>query len=93
MMRSGETYTLATWGLNFPAPEHGFAPTPRKSMWKKWWSRPDYHQNLEEWGPTIFPELDGQWIVAEWVEGLMGFPIGHTDLRDSETPLSPKSLN
>lgn len=26
-----------------------------------------------------------------WGEWFMGYPIGHTDLRDSETPLSRKS--
>ncbi len=29
-------------------------------------------------------------LNPEWVEWLMGYPIGHTDLKDSETPSSPK---
>jgi hypothetical protein len=30
-------------------------------------------------------------LNPEWVEWLMGYPIGHTDLEDSETPSSRKS--
>ena len=86
MMRNGNVSTQKMLGLNYPDPEFGYVPTPRKSMWRKWWTRLDYHQNIEEWGPNIFPELDGQWISAEWVEELMGFPTKHTDLNASGTP-------
>jgi hypothetical protein len=82
MMRNGTAYRLTLSAWDFPAPASGLSPTPKKNMSRKWWMREDYHWNLEEWGPTIFPELDGQWIAASWVEGLMGFPIGWTDLRD-----------
>lgn len=34
--------------------------------------------------------MTGQ-LNPPWVEWLMGFPIGWTDLGDSETPSSPKS--
>lgn len=33
------------------------------------------------------------YLNPEWVEWLMGFPIGWTDLEDLETPSSPKSPN
>jgi hypothetical protein len=33
---------------------------------------------------------NGGKLNPTWVEWLMGFPIGWTDLEDSETPLSPK---
>lgn len=32
-------------------------------------------------------------LNPEWVEWLMGFPTGWTDLEDSATPSSPKSPN
>jgi len=32
-------------------------------------------------------------LNPEWVGWLMGFPIGWTDLEDSETPSFPTSLN
>ena len=37
-------------------------------------------------------ELNGS-LNPAWVEWLMGFPLGWTDLGPSETPLSPKSPN
>ena len=36
---------------------------------------------------------NGGRLNPQWVEWLMGFPQGWTDLEDSETPLSPKSPN
>jgi hypothetical protein len=82
MMRNGKAFSPKTLVCKYPDLEFGYVPTPRKSMWRKWWSRLDYHQNIEEWGPTIYPELDGQWINVEWVEEAMGFPTKHTDLKD-----------
>jgi hypothetical protein len=35
---------------------------------------------------------DGR-LNPTWVEWLMGFPLGHTDLQPSETPWSPRSPN
>jgi len=37
------------------------------------------------------PSLTGGRLNPTWVEWLMGFPTGWTDLEDSETPSSPKS--
>jgi len=37
------------------------------------------------------PSLIGGKLNPEWVEWLMGFPTAWTDLKDSETPSSPKS--
>jgi len=34
--------------------------------------------------------MQGGQLNPMWVEWLMGFPIGWTDLKDSETPLCPK---
>jgi len=36
------------------------------------------------------PSAIGGRLNPEWVEWLMGFPTGWTDLKDSETPSSPK---
>ncbi len=39
---------------------------------------------------TLYSQVGGQ-LNPEWVEWLMGYPIGHTDSKDSETPSSRKS--
>lgn len=47
------------------------------------------------WWPTLEPtnaNNDGQ-LNPQWVEWLMGFPEGWTDLKPSEMPLSRKSLS
>lgn len=38
---------------------------------------------------TLYSAVGGS-LNPEWVEWLMGYPIGHTALKDSATPLSPK---
>ena len=40
----------------------------------------------------VVSEVSGQ-LNPTWVEWLMGFPLGWTDLKDSATPSSPKSSN
>jgi len=40
--------------------------------------------------PTLAAEAGGK-LNPQWVEWLMGFPDGHTDLNNLETQLSPKS--
>lgn len=50
---------------------------------------PESHGNLREVlrdGPE-----DGQYPHPEFIEWLMGFPIGWTEIQHLETPLSPKS--
>jgi hypothetical protein len=42
---------------------------------------------------TRLPETRGGHLNPTWVEWLMGFPLGWTDLEDSETPSSPRSPN
>ncbi len=39
----------------------------------------------------VVSEVSGR-LNPTWVEWLMGFPTGHTDLKPSEMPSSPKSL-
>lgn len=45
------------------------------------------------WHPTLIQEWlrTGGDVNPEWIEQLMGFPIGWTDVTASETPSSPKS--
>ena len=70
-------------------------PTPRasdgagKSSHGRTWSTTDrnLHTVMRELGET---ETGGQ-LNPTWVEWLMGYPTGWTDLEDSETPLSHKS--
>jgi DNA (cytosine-5)-methyltransferase 1 len=61
---------------------------------------PGSHQvgTIGEWGgsgnPLRTPEtmtLAGGSLNPQWVEWLMGYPVGWTDLKDSATPSSPKS--
>ena len=44
-------------------------------------------------GTSQLPDAVGGQLNPTWVEWLMGFPIGWTDLEPSETPSSPKSPN
>lgn len=56
-------------------------PTPIASDWKNRGCR-DYRKNREH---QLQTEVGGQ-LNPTWVEWLMGFPIGWTDLNASETP-------
>ena len=71
-------------------------PTPRAAMGQsrnhKVYARSsDKPQNLENAIAAADPAAIGQKVNPEWVEWLMGFPLGWTDLEDSETQSSPKS--
>jgi hypothetical protein len=63
-------------------------PTPMRGN-NHWGAR------LDEWGGSSNPfrgtELGQLRLNPCWVEELMGFPIGWTDVEPSETPSSPKS--
>jgi hypothetical protein len=64
--------------------EFSLWPTPRASMWKnrKYWLRPsgNSRKNLEEEVAVRHPELRGQPINLQWLEWLMGFPVGWTEV-------------
>jgi hypothetical protein len=53
----------------------------------------DKPQNLENRIAQSDPSLIGGKLNPMWVEWLMGFPLGWTDLEDSETPSFLKSPN
>jgi hypothetical protein len=96
-MRNGVAFGLATWdwltaetdSLLLPTPTardvHGHTITS---------SRPDGFTTVL---PNEFKKLHqgpGQcYPVPSFVEEVMGFPRGWTELKDSETPSSPKSPN
>ena len=71
-------------------------PTPRAAMGETRnhtvYSRDkDKPQNLENRVAAVDPSAVGGRLNPTWVEWLMGFPLGWTDLEDSGTPSSPKS--
>ncbi len=100
MMRSGTAYQLPLSELHILATGYGLWPTPNKSngfapfsmltMKRKalGQSRPSGAKmgfDLK-WEPRAVPYLVDGWINPILSEWLMGFPIGHTDLRPAETP-------
>lgn len=85
-MRSGTVFERVA--LDDPKREivSGLWPTPRASMFLKWYARDQYVGNLEEHGPLrVTMSLAGKPINLNWLEWLMGFPIGHTAVRFWET--------
>lgn len=76
----------------------GWTPTPAATDWKGIFNPETVKRRaLESTRGVRLPEhasrLEGNSgkLNPEWVEWLMGFPIGWTDLGDSATPLSHKS--
>jgi hypothetical protein len=61
--------------------------TPKSSI-----SEPDYVRSNHQGsgGDDLATQIGGQ-LNPTWVEWLMGFTLGWTDLNPSETPLSPRS--
>jgi len=51
---------------------------------------PDRYPNLETVVKKRDPSVVGGALNPTWVEWLMGFPTGWTDLEDSGTPSCPK---
>lgn len=72
-------------------------PTPRATQWQARnhtaYLRPNGPQNLENAVAAADAKSVGGKLNPAWVEWLMGFPIGWTDLEGLETPSSPKSPN
>lgn len=89
MMRNGIAYQLATLAPGIHGTEFGYLPTPAKSTAKgavrhRYFGSPTYRSNLHEYlrnGPEdpIYPH-------PCFLELIMGFPIGHTELAPSGTP-------
>ncbi len=68
------------------AKEWGMWPTPTT---RDRGSDQPFHQG----GPSLSGSLVGGQLNPTWVEWLMGFPLGWTDLGDSGTPSSRRSRN
>lgn len=67
-----------------PTANEDAAGTPNGKMQKMLGNHPEVRGTTpEEWSLGS--------LNPEWVEWLMGFPAGWTDLKPSETPSSPKS--
>ncbi len=95
MTRSGTAFQRLTLVPGTVGTEFGWLPTPTKSADAKgapknrYYGSPTCRSNLREWlrdGPDdpIFPH-------PSFVERVMGYPIGHTELPPSETLSSPRS--
>ena len=65
--------------------ESGLWPTPTAHLAKEGGYPAEGNRNT----PTLSYQVGGR-LNPEWVEWLMGYPINHTALKPSETPLSPK---
>jgi hypothetical protein len=79
---SMHSVTLAQAVQRWPTPRAALADRRNHKVWK----RPNGTQNLENVVANRDPSAIGGKLNPTWVEWLMGFPIGWTDLKDSETP-------
>lgn len=83
MMRSGTVYQLPNLARTTTEIGSGLWPTPKASDYKSVTSNIEYHKrrsSMELPCQVATLENDTSPMNPEWVEWLMGFPIGHTDL-------------
>ena len=83
MMRSGTVYQLPNLARTITEIGSGLWPTPKASDYKSVTSNIEYHKrrsSMELPCQVATVENDTSPMNPEWVEWLMGFPIGHTDL-------------
>lgn len=85
LMRSGIAYQLPQLAPLTSGIGSGSWPTPRKTMRRGWiaYLRPNARGNLEE---VLGAMGERGPINPEWTEWLMGFPIGWSEIKRSETP-------
>jgi len=107
MMRNGRTFRRQPWALPIAENVSGLWPTPTKgdahspfsakSMILK--ERGESRKSgakigtALKWDRRCLPFLTDGWLHPSLTEWLMGFPIGHTELRHAETPLCRRSPN
>ena len=78
MTRNGTLYQLRTLELRTSEKESGLWPTPQSNDHRKpCWTGSDRAKDM-------LPTAVGGQLNPTWVEGLMGFPFGWTDLTDGE---------
>ena len=83
MMRSGTVYQLPNLARTTTEIGSGLWHTPKASDYKSVTSNIEYHKrrsSMELPCQVATVENDTSPMNPEWVEWLMGFPIGHTDL-------------
>ena len=90
MMRSGKLYRHPQWVRHTCVKEFSLLPTPvasdHKSATSQSVSQAIIHRGKSpRLGEYVAAQTPGQ-LNPEFVEWLMGFPIGYTELEDSETP-------
>ena len=91
-MRSGIAFQLPPLVYLMSEIACGLLPTPRKDRAYQAYSSPGYAPSLTQYlTGKIGRENNGLKPNPEFVELMMGFPIGHTELKPSETPSSRKS--
>lgn len=81
-------FQLAPSDCGIDGIEYGLLPTARASIYKhrKWWIRERSFPNLEELPMRPgYEHLAGEPINPQWLEWHMGFPIGWTEVKPSET--------
>jgi hypothetical protein len=83
-MKGGPRNTITSLNVMVKATERGMWPTPHSNMSTGPW------RQGREGGPNLQTAAGGS-LNPTWVEWLMGFPPGWTDLGPSETPSSRKS--
>jgi hypothetical protein len=64
--------------------KNGFLPTPVARDWRSGKGKTQAERGRSA-GPSL-AEVSGGQLNPQWVEWLMGFPTGWTDLEESETP-------
>lgn len=86
MMLDGVCWGQTTLGLITSEIESGLLPTPRKQIQdRKILARDTYKHNLEEYLGIHMPHLIGSRIDPNYVEWMMAWPDGWTDLEPLET--------
>jgi hypothetical protein len=106
-MQNGVCYRQPNWERRISVIESGLWPTPQSRDYRsgeghRWLDRENRSRNLNDavaysmnykMTPDSQPIKGGGQLNPQWVEWLMGYPIGWTDLEDSATPSSHKSSN
>ena len=101
MMRNGTLYPRKTSVRPISANGSGLWPTPCARDWKDTPGmsltgiNPDgsIRDRTAQLAGRVYESDKSGHLNPQWVEWLMAYPSGWTDLEDSETPSCPKSLN